>query len=241
MSKDLSKNIIDKIKDDKIEPKAKWNFILKDSFIWIFFIVSIVVGSLAVSVIIHLVKIDLNSFAPVDANFARKIGLLIPYTWLIFLSIFILVAYFNLKNTKKGYKVNPYLLITMSIVLSVIIGVTGYAFGAGRSVEKTVYQKLPIYKTIFDKKMGYWHDPESGRLMGVVVDRIDEDYYLIDIAKEKWLIHYSEELPFKTKIRLIGEMIEKGEFRATNHLDSNIGKFRMPLCERKGECMRSMR
>ena len=241
MNKDLSKDIIDKIESEKIEPKSKLNFIFKDYFIWFLFALSIVIGSLAVSVLIHVVKIDYNSFSMLQIGFGRKIFMIVPYTWLLCLVVFITVAYYYLKHTKKGYKINPYLIIVISVIASIVFGSTAYVLGAGRTVEDVAYRHLPIYDMIADQKMKLWHDPESGRLMGIVTGKTDDSYLLIDLKKEQWTVRYNEELPLKKKVRLLGEIINQGEFEVSSHLAFRQGKFRMPMCERKEECVRSIR
>jgi len=174
-------------------------------------------------------------------NALQRMFIIIPYTWLICLTIFIVVAYHYLKNTKNGYKINPYLIILISIIASIVLGSTAYVFGTGKTVDDVAYRHIPMYDKIADQKMKFWHDPESGRLMGVVVDKSDEDYLLIDLQKQKWLVHYAEELPLQMKVRLLGEILEQGEFNATKHMDFRQGKFTMPRCERKEECARIMK
>jgi hypothetical protein len=241
MNKDLSKDILEQIESEKIEPKSKLNFIFKDYFIWFLFGLSIIVGAMAVSVLIHVVKIDYNSFGITKIGFGRKIFMIIPYTWLLCLVVFITVAYYYLKHTKKGYKINPYLIIAISIIVSIVLGVAASFAGTGRVIENSAYQHLPMYDKIHNQKMQLWHDPESGRLMGVIVEKLDNDYYLLDVAKQKWLIHYGEELPLQMRVRLLGDVIAKAEFNVMEHLDPKQGKFRMPICERKEECSRSTR
>ena len=151
------------------------------------------------------------------------------------------MAYYYLKHTKKGYKINPYLIIVISVIASIVFGSTAYVLGAGRTVEDVAYRHLPIYDMIADQKMKLWHDPESGRLMGIVTGKTDDSYLLIDLKKEQWTVRYNEELPLKKKVRLLGEIINQGEFEVSSHLDFRQGKFRMPMCERKEECVRSIR
>jgi hypothetical protein len=53
MEKDLSKEVLEKIKKQRLKPKSKWHFVLKDSAVWFVFAASIILGALSFSVILH--------------------------------------------------------------------------------------------------------------------------------------------------------------------------------------------
>ena len=86
MKKDLSQKVLEEIKDKKIEPKAKWQFLLKDSFVWILFGLSIFVGALATAAAIFNIKFsdwDIYDRAP-GGRFSFVMEVL-PYFWVIIL------------------------------------------------------------------------------------------------------------------------------------------------------------
>jgi len=221
MNNDIGKKIIDKIKAQKIEPKAKWQFVLKNYAIWVLFGLSIIIGSLAVSAVIYLIKnsSQINQYS--DLNFASKVLIVIPYFWLIILVGFIAVAYYNIKHTKSGYKLNPFLIVTVSILASIIFGVTGFAFGVGDQVEDKMYQKFPIYKMIHNQQMKPLHRPEKGLLMGVVLEQLDDYYWVIDVAGQKWTVYFSETLPLQKRIMFLGEALDNYQFKAKKALFFN--------------------
>ena len=49
----ISKQVLEKIKDKKIKPKSKWEFLLKDYVWWFLGILALNIGGLAFSVIIY--------------------------------------------------------------------------------------------------------------------------------------------------------------------------------------------
>ena len=97
----LGKDILKEIEKDKIEPKAKWIFVLKNILAWSLGIFSLIISSMSVSVIIQIINNN-------DYSFFRMIhpspmGLIIrslPYFWIIGMIIFIIIFRYTLKQTK---------------------------------------------------------------------------------------------------------------------------------------------
>ena len=115
---DITKKIIDKIKQGQIKPRPKWEFLLKNYVIWALFAISIFIGSLATSVVIFMILNDgWGDFSNLSTG--KAIILNIPYFWLAILALFLIVAYLNIKHTKKGYKYNPYLIMLLSVFVSI--------------------------------------------------------------------------------------------------------------------------
>ena len=105
IDKNFDSNILERIKEDNLKPKPKWTFLFKDSVIWFFGALSLVFGALGVSVIIYLLKNnDWSLYNKLSGSFLEFILLTMPYFWILFLAIFILVIKYNIQHTKKGYK-----------------------------------------------------------------------------------------------------------------------------------------
>jgi len=138
MNKDISQKVLKTIKDKKIKPKSKLGFSIKEYLFWLVFVLSVFIGSFAVSITIFMINRDC---------LGRKLVLLnIPYFWILILLIFLFLAYFNFKHTKKGYQYNSYLIIVISILISIVFGSVIYMFGQAEKTERMFYQKVPIYR-----------------------------------------------------------------------------------------------
>ncbi len=225
--------LLAKIKDDKLSPKPRWQFLLKDSVVWLFGLISLIIGAAAISVMIYLFKYnDWEIYDQTKKSFLEFFILTLPYYWFIFLAFFVLVISYNFKHTKKGYRYSGILLVSASILLSVILGGIFYGAGLGEKLDDILGSRAPFYDQIINRHVDFWSQPAEGRLSGLIVDRLDDnDFVLIDRGKKEWLISTENSAPYSSvvivigqPIRLLGEVIDKRIFHADKILPVNAGR-----------------
>jgi len=222
---DFSKNIINKIKESKIKPKPKWQFIFLNFFIWFLGLIALALSALVFSVIIHIfIYNDWDAMQYIGGNFIKFIFIIIPYFWLVFLLGFSLALFFIIRRTKKGYKYSFWKISLASIVLSVFLGSLFYGIGMGRAIDESLSQKNNFYRKVINRRLEHWTKPEKGFLGGMIksIDT-DKSFFLIDFNNQEWKIFYEDALIMPSckikeeeKIRIIGEIIqdEMNSFRA---------------------------
>jgi len=202
--------ILEKIKKEHIKPKPRWEFLLKNYAIWIIFTSAVIIGSLATAVVIFMAT---HYNYVVTENFLTEILIKLPYFWFIILIVFILIAIYNLKHTKKGYKYNIFLIIFLSIISSLIIGSIIYAFEGGEQLEDIFYRRVPFYQKIMQYRGKMLLHPEQGVIPGVIIEINGDDIIVQDFRGTVWNITTStEQLIIGQRIHLIGEMINELEF-----------------------------
>jgi hypothetical protein len=215
--------LLKKIEDKKITPKPRWQFLLKDYVVWVFGGLSLIVGSLAVAVMIYLVRYNERDLCAYQAqSFWNFILLTLPYFWVILLGVLIFIIYYNVKHTKKGYKYPLILIVLISILASLIFGVIFYRVGLGRAIDDALGAHPRFYRALFNRQPDFWTSPGEGRLLGRIESVIDEQkFYLIDIDGKKWEIDLGRvnnykncELPLNCPIRLSGERLADDKFAA---------------------------
>jgi len=85
----LSKNVLEQIREEHLKPKPRWEFIMKNYFFWLFFALFAIAGSIAVSVTIFMITdhdwISINISTKVLPNFCFSVCL----TFGLFLSLFL--------------------------------------------------------------------------------------------------------------------------------------------------------
>jgi len=92
--KNISQKVLEAIKNQKIVPKPKWTFLLKENLMWAFGIASLIVGGLAFAVIIHMVRNnDWDVYQDISGGLLQFILLTLPYFWIVFLALFIFIAH----------------------------------------------------------------------------------------------------------------------------------------------------
>lgn len=228
----LGKDILKEIKKDKIEPKAKWIFVLKNIVTWSLGILSLIISSLTVSVIIHIINNnDYLFFRMVHPSPISLIIRTLPYFWIIAMIIFVIIFRYTLKQTKRGYKIKLYKIIIISIVLSITLGTLFYSLGIGNNIDDSFSRKSPFYNKMMAPRRMMWLQEDQGIIAGRIISvQDDNNFDLEDFNKKLWhIIKIREEIPrpqfrnlppreiileLDLEIRAYGEKIDENTFRA---------------------------
>lgn len=222
-NKSISDIVLATIKKKHITLKPRWTFLLKDYFIWIISVLSLAVGSLAFSVIIFLVKNnDWDVYEYINDSLLQFIILSLPYFWIAFLIIFVLVAHYNFKHTKKGYRFKLHTIVISSVLLSIFFGAILYNIGVGQAIDEVFANKVPYYEKFFQTRKMRWLGVENGFLAGKITDITDKTKFRVvdmsghtwDISVEKDAIMPLVDIKADNHIRMIGEKISEDQFRA---------------------------
>jgi hypothetical protein len=220
MTKNISKNIIDQIKDKNIKPKAKWKFLLKDSVLIFSFISSVIIGGLAMSVIIFmLVSNDWELYKHLNHNSLKFLFKTLPYIWIAIFLAFMFVSYYNLKHTKQGYKYKLSIFILSNILISLLLGFAFFGMGIAKKIEKQALQKIPKYKELtYDEKVKLWDNNDEGILAGEILSiENNKEIIIKDIKENKWTVKLPKELKKLgpgDRIGLFGEKTDNNNFTA---------------------------
>jgi len=224
-TKNTAKEILSKIETECIEPVSKWKFQLHDVVLWVSGAIAVLIGGLAISVIIFVLAN--GQWAMVSLVGRSHIGMLmstLPFYWILSLVLFLLIAHYNIKHTKHGYRYSIYKVLVVVILLSVILGGLFYSVGIGHAADKAMAGKLPFYKKpALEKQQMLFYAPEDGVLTGFVTEHESIDLIrLRDIKNNDWEITNVDQrvleneimFPRGSKLILIGEKLGSSEFEA---------------------------
>lgn len=211
MEKDFSKEILEKIKKDGIRPKSKWHFMLKDYVVWSVFAVSIILGALSFSIILHFLEInDWDAYYRVSDNFVAFVALTMPYFWLVCFLAFVLVAYRYLQHTKNGYRLEFAKVVFLNLALTFVGGAALYSLGIGRQAENELAKRAPFYNDLRNDQERVWLRPEQGVIIGKVIEIKDENELieLDDPRQVTWIVDTSDVEYFQGFVVQEGFMIK---------------------------------
>ena len=221
----FSESIVGKIKQEHIAPVPRWHFLLKSYVFWGLLGVSLLLGSLSFSVIAHLIEFgDFDVFKYLQGSVIISTVMLLPYFWFFSLVIFALVAYYNWKHTKLGYRFKRRWIFVASIGLSMFLGSILYAFGMGNEIDRVMAKAMPFYDQSKHKARNeLWLQPENGLIMGKVIniDSIDNQMVIKDEQGRDWNID-EKAVPIKAEatikkgkiVKIIGKKSGENEFTA---------------------------
>ena len=188
--KNLADKITKKIKKDEIKPKSKWFFLLKNYFIWSVFTLAVISGGVAFVVIIFgITSNDWDIHEHLHQSFGQYFLLTLPYYWIGLMTIFLAIAAVYYRHTSTGYRYKVYLILLGSIVVSFLLGIILFTFGAGEKLEDMFANRLPYYHNFMDQRIETWSHPEEGLLAGRIIKVVDsENIKVKDLSRQEWMV-----------------------------------------------------
>ncbi len=211
--KDISNNVLKKIKKDNLKPIPRWHFVLKSSFMWILFGVNLVFGVVGTAIIIYLFENN-DAIAEVSliSNFWERILLVIPIIWILLTALFVWIAYFNFKHTEGGYRFTAIKIFSLNILIILVLGFVVYISGSARHINNLFSRHIPYYSSTFDTRTMVWMRPEEGYLAGDIQSVNDMQLELLDLNGNIWVVDFTGAyvkpavvLKEGERVKLIGE------------------------------------
>jgi len=218
----ISEEVLNRIKENHIKPRGRWEFLLKKYFVWALSILFVVVGGLATSVVIHLLNTnDWDLYRNVSDSFWTFLLLTLPYFWILLFIIFAFVVSYNIRHTNKGYNYPLSVIIIISITASIALGGAFYNFGFGHKLDRTLTAATGPYNRVFCHNTVVWQRPAAGMIVGEIVGVEKQVCYLIDMDGNQWEVSFdranfppSYSLMPGDRVKVMGEIVGPGRIRA---------------------------
>lgn len=205
MTSDITKKIIDQIKDEKISPESVFLVRLRKTAVWTFVVVSILAGSVAVSAISFVIR---NSEYDLVQRFGSAFFFeSMPYFWLIFLAVFLFVGDYIYDKTTFGHRYGVAKIAGVYIISTVLIGTTFVSLGSDRLFENEIREDSLMRGMIFNHTL-VWSQPENGFLSGRIRDLSTSTLILVDFSGKEWLVNIDNTLIRKPVRMIEGEYIK---------------------------------
>lgn len=219
---DNSTRLIEKIKEQQMKPLPRWRFTIKYTLIWLSFILCVLFGALAFSVILYAIQqLDFDIARHMSHSTIELVLSLVPYLWIIALIIFLVMAIFSIKNSRKGYRFTSPSLVGFATGLSILVGTLFFISGGAGWLENAFANEVSIYEGIEERKEQIWSLPEEGYLSGTIISASDNIIDLKDLKGKYWKVSYegadivpAVHLTDGEKIKLMGKMTSENTFKA---------------------------
>ena len=224
MEKEIKKSqkLLNKITAEQIKPSPRWHFILRNYIFWSVFLIFVVLGSIAFSIILYAITendFDLLSFSGSKIEFLFSV---LPLLWILFLVIFSIISIFGIRHTKTGYRYSFLKILSFNILLSIFSGALFFYTGGAEKMELIFAENISVYKSFEERRISRWSHPENGFLSGLILENKSKDIILIkDFNGMKWEINIQDAfirsklyLNQGEKIKITGEILEDNIFTA---------------------------
>lgn len=213
MASSVSKKALEQIKEKDIQPRAKWQFVLKNILFWCAFVLSVFLGARFFGAALFILfEIEPELFVNSFGVFIKLMLGLFPFVWFSVFLLFVLLAVLGLQKTAGGYRISIKKLVFANIVSVMVLGGIFFVVGDGKRFEQQA-QKLPFYTAIDQKREVFWGVPGDGRLVGKILSVEEGVFVLEDPKQNTWLVLFAEnfELVEGARVRVIGSVVDDGD------------------------------
>lgn len=187
----LKSKIFELIERDKIKPKTRLYFSIKDKTLWSLMLVSILICSVAFSVMIYsFTNSESGFYQMTHDNFMDFVLNIMPYLWIVVFIMFAIVGYENFKHTNKGYKHSFTFIIVFGLIINLLFGLILHCIGISKIVDQDLSSDSVFIKSSDSLRKGIWNQPERGILSGEVVSSVNgsSTFILRDFNGNLWVV-----------------------------------------------------
>lgn len=120
------------------------------------------------------------------------------------------LAYFNVRKTKKGYKYPFWQILISSLLVSICIGFALHYVGVGRMIDAQLSKKMPLFPSLERIEGRIWQAPEEGRLIGSLVSEKQgesNDLLFKDVDGVVWTFNTEELMPPDLQVLFSGNKV----------------------------------
>lgn len=166
----LADKVLERIEEERVVPKPRWQFDLADRLFWFVGAACLVLGMLVAAGVLFRFANAGWEFEPVThGNFIEFFSQIVPAIWLVVLVGVVILAYENFRRTKHGYRSTLATVIGLSLLSALLGGALLYAAGVGQVVEEDIGGRIPAYQPVLKHQQVVWMHPERGLLAGELV------------------------------------------------------------------------
>ncbi|PIR86013.1 hypothetical protein COU14_01205 [Candidatus Kaiserbacteria bacterium CG10_big_fil_rev_8_21_14_0_10_44_10] len=196
MNNKIKESVLERLEREGITPRSRLYWLSYEYAFWGAWLLSVVLGAVALAVLSFTsLYIGYSLYEATHQSFLTFFFDTLPYLWFLAFAGLTIVAYFNLRNTKRGYKYPLYLVVGSSFGFSVVGAVVLHSLGAGFYLDHYMGQHLKSYQSRAEFEAQMWQNPLEGRLLGVLKAPSDDDLKQVlftDVNNEDWDVTITE-------------------------------------------------
>jgi len=193
--RNLKDVILSRLEKEGIQPRSRFYWLSHEYALWLVWGITVLCGALSLSVASFAsLYIGYALYEASHNNFLTFVFDALPYLWLVAFFLMIIVAYFNLRHTKRGYRYPMLLVVGSSIGFSILGGGFLHWLGAGWYFDKMLGEIVPAYQSRAKFEEEIWQKPLAGRLIGQAIEPIEavDSVVFMDANGVYWHLNTTE-------------------------------------------------
>lgn len=219
------KDIIEKIKKEKIEPRPRWEILLKNYAYWTILGLMLLFGAAVLSMTLAGF-FDIHPGMRAGITMGKYFWILIATMPLIWILLGIAALFFGIMafhKTKHGYRYRNLFIAAISVLIVSMLALLAHFTNFSRKIENTFDRSVPrSFQKMMPPKEGRFFRPEDGMIAGRIFQVYDGYFVLINHKNDEWkvIVLKSTELinvpKLKSELRVFvsGKKIEEKVFEA---------------------------
>jgi hypothetical protein len=193
-----SQKALEKIIKGEVKPRPRWLFSVKNILLWIFGIMSMIVGALFVSVIIFtMMNSDMDLHREIYGYAISYITLCTVLVWFVLFGVFVMLCDVSVRHTKRGYVYPLRVVVFVHIGASILFGMVLYVTGIGYYVDDALGSHMRYYYGVEKRRAASFHVPDKGFVMGRIVQRNDQALEIVSPQGDQWIVTIANISPQK--------------------------------------------
>lgn len=223
--KDISKNIVEKIKKNRILPESRFRLRWKHYLFWMLMFIMILIGSLSLSMAIFSVS-DLGTEFLFHTGLGKFVFIILktaPYLWIMLSMGALIFGIIAFRNTSKGYRSSTLFITSLIVLVISILGFSIHALKIDNRMHRAILDRAPGFKVLIKPGEGRWLRPGDGLIGGEIVGIESDMLTLKSFDEKEWSITFDEytkkinieEFKIGEKVGVMGKKTAEFSMRAS--------------------------
>ena len=187
----LKSKVLGLIEKEKIRPTSKMYFSVKDKALWSFLLISMLIGSIACSVLIFsFTNSEAGFYQMTHDSFLDFLWDMTPYMWILVFIMFAVAGYENFKHTNKGYRYSVGVILLIGLIINLVFGIIFHFLGISRIIDQDLSENSSFVRSSDSVRRIDWNQPNRGIISGKVISYSDgsSTFVLQDFNGNLWTI-----------------------------------------------------
>jgi len=167
----ITTKVLKKIEEQKIMQRPRWHFVVRNVLVWVVGVIAVMIGSVAVSLIIFvLIHGAWGARGPLGYGRIEYLLHIFPVMWTTLFVLFIVLAEYAVRATKRGYKYSVTVLSLLIVGVSIVGGIFLYFIGVSQRADDVFGRHIPRYSSVEMRQQNILHHAKRGRVIGEITD-----------------------------------------------------------------------